>query len=264
MAYSQVTIGGSDMKEQMLWLSSVFGGILICVIVYHITGAISSMCFKVYSKLHSAQKVEWNNRGFSTVHAFIVAVAASHLLLFSDLFKEDLGKGKIVDRRSTYSNTTFGISIGYFLSDLAMILWHYPALGGKEYILHHGLSLYSIILALVSGQAHMYILIVLFSEITTPFVNLRWYLDVSGEKKSKLYVYNGFALFFGWLGARIVLFIFLFKHMYDHFDQVKTVFPLGFYGLLTVPPLLALMNIFWFWKIVKGLIKTLSRARHQN
>lgn len=26
------------------------------------------------------------------------------------------------------------ISIGYFLSDLVMILWHFPALGGLEYV----------------------------------------------------------------------------------------------------------------------------------
>lgn len=26
------------------------------------------------------------------------------------------------------------ISIGYFLADLAMILWHFPALGGVEYV----------------------------------------------------------------------------------------------------------------------------------
>ena len=41
-------------------------------------------------------------------------------------------------------------------------------------LLHHGLSMYAIGLALLSGKAHMYILMVLFTEVTTPFVNLRW------------------------------------------------------------------------------------------
>lgn len=31
-----------------------------------------------------------------------------------------------------------------------------------------------------------------------------------------------------------------------------------------VPPVLAMMNAFWFWKIAKGLIKTLSKARHSQ
>ncbi|RYR79381.1 hypothetical protein Ahy_A01g004198 isoform F [Arachis hypogaea] len=41
---------------------------------------------------------------------------------------------------------------------------------------------------------------VLFTESTTPFVNLRWHLDVAGLKSSKLYIWNGVALFFGLLG----------------------------------------------------------------
>jgi len=94
--------------------------------------------------------------------------------------------------------------------------------------------------------------------------------------------------------ARVLLFIFFFVHMYLHFHQVssilsllsktnqrgrsyifrtmnltswfshmqvKQVFPLGFYSLLTIPPALAVMNLLWFWKITKGLIKTLSKAK---
>lgn len=102
--------------------------------------------------------------------------------------------------------------------------------------------------------------------------------------------------------ARIFLFIFFFIHMWIHFDeviiaicfwiptrysltryhiidasssalikplsclhhQVKQIFPLGFYSLLGVPPVLAMMNIFWFWKIAKGLLKTLSKAKHSK
>ena len=46
--------------------------------------------------------------------------------------------------------------------------------------------------------------------------------------------------------------------------QVKKVFPLGFYSLLAVPPVLTVMNLFWFWKIAKGMMKTLSKARHRQ
>ncbi|KAF7816270.1 transmembrane protein 56-B [Senna tora] len=145
-----------------------------------------------------------------------------------------------------------------------MILWLFPALGGLEYVIHHGLSMFSIILSLLSGQGQLYILMVLFSESTTPFVNLRWHLDIAGLKNSILYVGNGIALFLGWLIARIFLFIFFFIHMWIHFDEVKEIFPLGFYSLLVVPPVLAIMNIFWFWKITKGLVKTLSKAKHSK
>lgn len=228
--------------------------------VYDITQKVSSHCFKGYDNISPMKKVEWNNRGFSTFHALVAAVVSFYLVVISDLFHSNI----IIDRNSWLSDAMFGVSIGYFLTDLVMILWYFPSLGGKEYLLHHGLSMYAICLALLSGKAHMYILMVLFTEATTPFVNLRWYLEVAGKKTHNLYLYNGLALFVGWLVARVILFIYFFTHMYFHFDQVKSIFPLGFYSILTVPPALAVMNLFWFWKIFKGMLKTLSKRRQQS
>ncbi|XP_057733799.1 uncharacterized protein LOC130948937 isoform X1 [Arachis stenosperma] len=251
-------------RKEFQWLASVFTGIIFCVIVYRLMDIMSSLLFMRYGKLSDKQKIEWNNRGFSTVHAIFASVVSFYLLMRSDLFSDDSREELIVHRSSTFSNSVLGISVGYFLTDLAMILWYYPALGGMEYILHHGLSLFSIIQALLSGQAQIYILMVLFTESTTPFVNLRWHLDVAGLKSSKLYIWNGVALFFGWLIARIILFIFFFLHMYNHFDEVKQIFPLGYYSVLTVPATLAMMNVYWFWKIARGMVKTLAKAKEKK
>ncbi|MQM11002.1 hypothetical protein Taro_043902 [Colocasia esculenta] len=230
--------------------------------VYEVTGCLSSQYFKGYAKLSKSEKIEWNNRGFSTIHAIVVAIVSFYLIVLSDVFKDGSHEELIIKRKSAVSDAIFGISLGYFISDLGMILWLFPTLGGKEYLIHHGLSMYAIFLALLSGQAHYYILMVLFSEITTPFINLRWYLDHAGKKNSKFYLWNGIAMSIGWLIARILLFIYFFIHMYLHFDQVKTMFTLGFYSLLTVPSMLAVMNAFWFWKILRGLKKAISRKTH--
>ncbi|XP_023533880.1 transmembrane protein 56-B-like isoform X2 [Cucurbita pepo subsp. pepo] len=254
----------SDPSKGLQWLASVFSGIVFCKIVYTLTGILSLQSFKAYGKLSDFGKVEWNNRGFSTFHALVAASSSLYLVLLSSTFNPGSSNELLIRRTSSLSDMTLGFSIGYFLSDLAMVLWFFPALGGLEYVLHHGLSLFSIIQSLLSGQGQVYILMVLFTEITTPFVNLRWYLDNAGQKNSNLYVINGIALFFGWLVARIVLFIYFFGHMFKHFDEVKSVYPLGFYTLLAVPPMLAIMNIFWFWKIARGMIKTLKKARHSK
>lgn len=254
--------GVSSSAVHVPWAVSVLLGVFMCKIVYEITGLISRAYFKGYKSLSKSTKIEWNNRGFSTFHAILVAAVSFYLLVLSDLFKEGTPTDFVVHRKSLLSDFLLGVSIGYFLTDIGMILWYFPALGGIEYVFHHGFSLYAIILSLISGQAQYYILMVLFSEITTPFVNLRWYLDVYGQKSSMLYFFNGVTLFLGWLAARILLFIFFFVHMYLHFDQVRTMFPLGFYSILSVPPLIAVMNVFWFWKISKGLVKTVSRKIH--
>ncbi|XP_057987542.1 uncharacterized protein LOC110631892 isoform X1 [Hevea brasiliensis] len=254
MGHQLVARFGSSEKREWTNKSPRFGQM----------GFLSPLCFKGYDKLSKAEQIEWNNRGFSTFHALIVASASFYLLLLSGLFDEDSQDELIINRNSIVSNSVLGISVGYFLADLAMILWNFPALGGLEYVLHHGLSMYSMFLSLISGQGQIYILMVLFSEATTPFVNLRWYLDVAGKKSSKMYICNGVLLFLGWLVARILLFICLFTHMFIHFDQVKKIFPLGFYSILSAAPIMAVMNVVWFWKIAKGLIKTLSRTKRHS
>ncbi|XP_023007223.1 transmembrane protein 56-B-like isoform X1 [Cucurbita maxima] len=265
LAYMTFSVtDASDPSKGLQWLASVFSGIVFCKIVYTLTGILSLQSFKAYGQLSDFGKVEWNNRGFSTFHALVAASSSLYLVLLSSTFNPGSSNELLIRRTSSLSDMTLGFSIGYFLSDLAMVLWFFPALGGLEYVLHHGLSLFSIIQSLLSGQGQVYILMVLFTEITTPFVNLRWYLDNAGQKNSNLYVINGIALFFGWLVARIVLFIYFFGHMFKHFDEVKSVYPLGFYTLLAVPPMLAVMNVFWFWKIARGMIKTLKKARHSK
>lgn len=262
-------IGSISSREYAFWVMyshcpAVFAGILLCVIVYRLTACASSLLFKGYGRLSSAKKVEWNNRGFSTFHALFVAFSSLYLLIISDMFHGDSFDELVVNRSSTLSDTVLGISVGYFLADLAMILWKFPVLGGLEYVLHHGLSLFSITLSLLSGQGQIYVLMILLSESTTPFVNLRWYLDVAGLKNSKLYIGNGIALFFGWMIARIFLFIFFFAHMWIHFDEIRGICALGFYSLIGVPPVLAIMNILWFWKIAKGMFRTISKANYSN
>ncbi|KAL1198458.1 hypothetical protein V5N11_022639 [Cardamine amara subsp. amara] len=251
-------------SRQLLLLASICCGALMCKIVYDLTGFISTLLFSVYGKLDNKVRMEWNNRGFSTFHAVFTSVASIYLLVISDQFDENVHGDSVINSTTRLSEAVMGISLGYFLLDLAMIFWHFPTLGGIEYVFHHGLSMFAIILSVTSGQSQFYIFIVLLSEATTPFVNLRWYLDTSGQKGSKAYTLNGIALFLGWLVARILLFIYFFVHMYLHFHQVKQVFPLGFYSLLTIPPALAMMNLLWFYKITKGLIKTLSKARHRE
>ncbi|EOA21367.1 hypothetical protein CARUB_v10001728mg [Capsella rubella] len=223
-------------SRQLLLLASICCGALMCKIVYDLTRFISPLLFGVYGKLDSKVRMEWNNRGFSTFHAVLTSVASIYLLVISDQFDENVHGDAVINSTTRLSESVMGV-------------------------FHHFLSMFAIILSVTSGQSQFYIFIVLLSEATTPFVNLRWYLDTSGQKGSKAYTLNGIALFLGWLVARILLFIYFFVHMYLHFHQVKQVFPLGFYSLLTIPPALAVMNLIWFWKITKGMIKTLSKAK---
>ncbi|XP_072956181.1 uncharacterized protein [Typha angustifolia] len=240
--------------------TSVLSGVLMCKMAYDTTQLVSPLYFKGYASMTKMQRIEWNNRGMSTAHAIFITVMSLYLLLLSDLFSDQL-EGLVVFRSSNLSTFALGVSVGYFITDLAMILWLYPSLGGMEYVLHHMLSLISVAYAMLSGEVQLYTYMVLISESTTPGVNLRWFLDTAGMKRSRAYLVNGVAMFFAWLAARIFLFIYLFYHIYLHYDQILQLHTFGYLLTVLTPTTLFVMNMMWFGKIVKGLKKTLAKRQ---
>ncbi|XP_078437133.1 uncharacterized protein LOC144707766 [Wolffia australiana] len=240
---------------------SVLAGVFMCKMAYDATHWFSSHYIHGYGSLTKVQRMEWSNRGMSSVHAIYITIISLYLVFFSDLFADNSANGFVVFRSSTLSVFALGVSVGYFISDLAMIIWLYPSLGGMEFITHHLLSVFAISYAITSGEGQLYTFLCLISETTTPGINLRWFLDVSGLKRSKLYIVNGIAIFLTWLGARLLLFMFLFYHLYSHYDQVKQMDSFAFIIVFAVPSVLAVMNIIWFGKILRGLKRTLAKTQ---
>ena len=81
--------------------------------------------------------------------------------------------------------------------------------GNEAIALHHLAALASVLASALSGQGHAYTLLLLATEVTTPFVNARWVLDKSGLKDHPIYLINGIAMAGTWLAVRV-----LFQGMY--------------------------------------------------
>lgn len=249
------------LKEYQFEYTSVLCGIFACKLVYGLSQFVSGICFKHYSTLPKMKQIEWDNRAISTLHAIFITALSIYLAFWSDLYSDDLQRGPIIFRSSALSTFVLGVSVGYFLSDIAMIFWFYPALGGMEYVLHHLLSMGALVYAMLFRSGQIYTYLVLLSEITTPGINLRWYLDAAGMKKSKAYVANGVAIFLTWLVARVLLFMYVFFHIYVHYDQIKLLTSFGYVLILIAPCVLGGLNLMWFGKITRGMIKTLTAKK---
>ncbi|KAJ7960629.1 Transmembrane protein 56-B [Quillaja saponaria] len=228
---------------------------------YELTQLICTLYFKSYSSLPKIQRIEWNNRAISTIHAIFIATMSLYLVFCSDLFSDHRGARIVTLQSSSLSVFPLGISVGYFLVDLGMIFWFFPTLGGMEYVIHHVLSVAAVAYAMLTGEGQLYTYMVLISETTTPGINLRWYLDIAGMKRSKAYLINGVVIFFAWLAARVLLFIYMFYHVYLHIDQVEQMHSAGQLLVFFVPSALSVMNLVWFGKIIKGLRKTLAKMQ---
>ncbi|KAF8412733.1 hypothetical protein HHK36_000702 [Tetracentron sinense] len=258
---AEVLVKDYLLADPLIPYTAVLGGIFACKMVYDLTRLISTCYFKSYVGFTKIQRIEWNNRGISTIHAIFITVMSLYFVFWSDLYSDHQLLGLVTFRSSPLSTFSLGVSVGYFLADLGMIFWLYPSLGGMEYVLHHLLSIVAVAYAMLSGEGQLYTYMVLISEATTPVVNLRWYLDTAGMKRSTTYLINGVVIFFAWLVARIILFLYLFYHVYLHYDQVNHTHPFGLFLLFVVPSVLAVMNLMWFGKIIKGLKKTLAKRQ---
>ncbi|XP_065628361.1 uncharacterized protein LOC112041175 isoform X2 [Quercus suber] len=219
----------------------ILGGILLFKVGYDFTQLISTFYFKSYNGLTKIQRTEWNNRGISTIHAIFITVISLYFVFWSDLFSDQRVAGLVTFRSSPLSVFALGVSVGYFLADLGMIFWLYPSLGGMEYIIHHSLSGVAVAYSMFSGEGQLYTFMILISEVTTPEVNMRWYLDTAGLKRSNAYLINGILIFFAWLVIQMHAF--------------------GYFLVFVVPSVLAIMNLMWFGKILMGLKKTLAKRQ---
>ncbi|XP_022847919.1 transmembrane protein 56-like isoform X2 [Olea europaea var. sylvestris] len=256
---AEVLVKNYILSDPFIPYTSVVVGALTCKLVYDLTQLISAIYFRGYNGLTKIQRTEWNNRGVSTLHAIFISITSLYFVFWSDLFSEHHSAELITFRNSPLSTFALGVSVGYFISDLGMICWLYPYLGGVEYIVHHSLSAIAVSYSMLTGEGQLYTFMVLISEVTTPEINMRWYLDIAGLKRSNAYLINGIVIFFAWLVARILLFVYMFYHVYLHHDQVMKMHTFGFLLVYGVPSALATMNLMWFGKILKGLKKTLGK-----
>ncbi|KAK8353379.1 hypothetical protein V6Z12_A05G154800 [Gossypium hirsutum] len=219
--------------------TSILGGILACKVVYDLSDLISSFYIKTYPSLTKIQRVDWNNRGISTTHAIFVSALSLYFVFWSDLFSDPHLTGLMVFRSSQLS--TFGLGV-----------------------IHHLLSGTAVAYSMFTGEAQLYTYMVVISEVTTPEIHLRWYLDTAGMKRSTAYLINGVVIFIGWLIARVLLFGYMFYHVYLHYDQVIKMHAFGFVLVFGVPSALGILNLIWFGKIIKGLAKTLAKRRSRT
>ncbi|CAI0540791.1 unnamed protein product [Linum tenue] len=227
--------------------TSVLGGVVAC---------------KVVHPLYNLIYMSW---GVSSLHAIFITALSLYFVFWSDLFSDKVHTGYVTLRSSPLSIFGLVVSVGYFLADLGMILWFYPSLGGMEYVssvlsvVHHCLSARAVAYSMLSGEGQLYTYMCLISEVTMPEINMRWY------EASTAYLVNGVLIFLFWLIARVMLFFYIFYHINMHFDHVGgSVLHMRWFGcmeVVMVPSSLFIMNLMWFAKIIKGLMKTLAKRQ---
>ncbi|KAK6468742.1 TLC domain-containing protein 4-B isoform X1 [Huso huso] len=125
-----------------------------------------------YGNVVPAKHTEWNSRLVSTVHALIVGTFCLYILWFDDAVNKDpvWGEPRLV-------KLNVAITCGYLVYDLLLLARYWKTMGDGFFVCHHIAALYAYGFVLSRGVLPYFANFRLLSELSTPFVNQRWFFE---------------------------------------------------------------------------------------
>jgi hypothetical protein len=224
------------------------------------SGTVSSSLFKTYDTLPVDVQADWRSRISSNIHAIITAVVGiivffnNRRYMDMDLFHND-----------QVTTILMGCSTAYLITDTILILKYYPKLGGVSMLLHHVFVCASQFSMLVYNKMYLLGVVTCFTEVTTPFINQRWYFEKCDMKNGLPYVINGLLIWLMWLIFRVGHVFYLVALFYYKWEVFFIQAPLFLGGFITLSAvILASLNLMWFQKITAGIIKVLTASKSKT
>ncbi|KAF1986095.1 DUF887-domain-containing protein [Aulographum hederae CBS 113979] len=158
---------------------------------------------RTYPRLTRPQRVSWDTHVVSFVQSVVVCGMAVYTI-WVDPTREG-GGGGWRGRLWGYSGmagTVQGMAMGYFVWDCAVSAMYMGTLGGSSLV--HAVAALVVTLIGFRPFANYYGLNFILYELSTPFLNIHWFLDKLSLTGSRAQLYNGIALLVSFGGARLV------------------------------------------------------------
>lgn len=213
------------------------------------------VCTQTYLKQKEEEKLDWDSRIMSSIHACI-----STIIAYYAIFTEP----KILDDMFLFNTPLFtqviSYTCGYIFADMPIVI----AQNDKMMFIHHAMGITGLSASTTSGLCAGTLIIFLTTEITTPFMNLRWFLSQSGMKDNYLYYANGLFATLLWFVFRILIIPLYFFKMLEQWDLYVQVGTFLFYQCFLYAAILSILNVLWFYKIMNGLISVLFAKKKKE
>ncbi|CAF2468957.1 unnamed protein product [Rotaria sp. Silwood2] len=218
---------------------------------------LSNLLVKHYKNLTETKQIDWNTRINSSINSLVVGTICVYMMIAD----RGLDANPLV-YKSYLLKTNLSIVIGYLLSDTIIGIIHYRKIGDAFSMAHHLVSIYAFVYVLTLNVMPYFANFRLLAELSTPSVNFRWFLDaLKYPRRSKAFILNGlfmtivfffvriFAMPIYWWKVYTVAVTPLWSHM-GHFRFI----------LIIVCVVLDVINLYWFSKMFRGCVKTLTAA----
>ena len=130
----------------------------------------SSYYFILYALLHKKYNAEWISRVVALTHALVIARSVEYITFFETWPFDTMGF-----QNTHHQNLTLCLTAGYFLFEISWCL--YMRTEGVLMLIHHGISITAMVVSLWAGRSASEVLLTTWgSELTNPFLQVRWFL----------------------------------------------------------------------------------------
>ncbi|XP_013864295.1 TLC domain-containing protein 4-B isoform X3 [Austrofundulus limnaeus] len=153
------------------------------------------------------------------------------------------------------------ITCGYLLYDLVLLACNWSTMGDSFFVCHHLAALYAYGYVLTRGVLPYFANFRLISELSTPFVNQRWFFEALKYPRShQMVVLNGVAM-------AVVFFVVRIAVMPSYWVSVFATFGTPEFERLGLGAQVAwitscialdILNTIWMYKIARGCYKVLT------
>ncbi|KAF9192545.1 hypothetical protein BGZ51_005341 [Haplosporangium sp. Z 767] len=206
-----------------------------------------------YPKLHGAKKLNWDVHVVSSAHSIIIVILSTPLL-----WNETLMQNKIFGY-DFYAGQVYAIACGYFLWDTIHSIRHMKEFGLG--FVFHGFCSFSVFIFSFRPFLQYYGSVFLMFELSTPFLNIHWFMDKLGMTGSIYQLINGIVLLSVFFCARIVFGLYMSYQTYLNVLPVLEQVPWHLVIIYSVANVvLNALNLFWFYKMIESLMKRFPSA----
>lgn len=199
---------------------------------------------------------EWRSRALSSVNA-IVLIGGS-LLCFSEWPYEN-GEGWITtDGDWGYSGVFASLFAGFLHWDLCWILFHSNEYYDPGTMVHHALFIGVTHYVLCNWYLKKPFAWLSFTELSTPFLNARWFL--ANQKESEAYIKSSFCFAMTFLLTRVFGYTLGLVDVWRSFTHWKAA-NTGLYMVILALHAGYALNLFWAGKVVTAAKRALLRRK---
>jgi len=210
--------------------------------------------FPFYRKLSAGDRAEWGSRVVSTLNAICTTYGCIVVLATDTEVHADPMLG--YSQRAEWYHK---VILGYFVYDGILVLAN-KQLHSFGTVVHHVLGFLGPGATTYYKHGQLFAILWVFTEITTPLVNNRWFLAVAKKTDSKFYIINGLTMTLAFIVFRCLLvpiygFYALYNHWHNFHKMAVLVQYLSFICMIGVTAL----NFYWTGLMVRGLLRHLGK-----